>query len=549
MSALYPESQSPASFRVGPMPQTKELPTSAMRDAARDVSPQSIGTLQWTRVAGSAAGLAVAPDGSLWALSSSGGGVNKSIWHYASGTWTNISGSAASIAIGSGGTLYAVNGTTGGVYAYNGTSWSSLGGGARWVTTGADGAVYVLSNAHVVNGNSAIWKYASGAWTQQPGSGSQLVGSFDPNAYAVTGVGSISPNGYFVLNSSGGIYYYSPGTGYVHVPGSASGLAPATGGLFALGYPPSASGEGLFYFDYGSAGWTAKPGSGVSVAAGAGAGGTGMQLDIINAAYAIWTAPVVSTGPAKFYITNAATGELTTYTLSGTQSTPTITGFTAPWGVAVDASGKIHVANLGNGFSGTGSVTSYTATGTPTSPTITGLDYPFGLAVDASGKIYVANYGNNTVTTYSADGTPTAPTISTGLNEPSAVAVDSSGKIYVANFGGNSVTTYTAGGVQTTPTITAGVNHPHGVAVDSTGKIYVTNAGSSTLTSYMSNGTQTAPTIVSGLDYPFGVAVDAAGNIYVTNSTSNTLMTYSATGSQTAPTIAGLGEPTGLAIH
>ena len=149
---------------------------------------------------------------------------------------------------------------------------------ALLATPGVDGSVYVLSNAHIVNGNSAIWKYSGGAWTQQAGSGSQLANSFDPNIYTVSGVGTVNPNGYYVINSSGGIYYYSPGPGYLKFPGAASGLAPVNGGLFALGYPAKSGGEGLYYFDYFSANCTAEPGSGVFAAAGPETGGSDTEL-------------------------------------------------------------------------------------------------------------------------------------------------------------------------------------------------------------------------------------------------------------------------------
>lgn len=60
----------------------------------------------------------------------------------------------------------------------------------------------------------------------------------------------------------------------------------------------------------------------------------------------------------------------------------------------------------------TGGVTTYTSTGKKTKPTIIyDISYPKGVAVDANGKIYVANSGNNTVTTYKSDGTPTVPII------------------------------------------------------------------------------------------------------------------------------------------
>ena len=54
-------------------------------------------------------------------------------------------------------------------------------------------------------------------------------------------------------------------------------------------------------------------------------------------------------------------------------------------------------------------VSTYNADGTPTTPTISGFQYARGVAVDANGKIYVADDTAGTVTTYAADGTPTTP--------------------------------------------------------------------------------------------------------------------------------------------
>lgn len=236
----------------------------------------------------------------------------------------------------------------------------------------------------------------------------------------------------------------------------------------------------------------------------------------------------------KIYVANTFpndfTGNVTTYTPDGKQTTPTITaGIDFPLDVLVNKSGKIYVSNLegplSSGYvdrplsfptySGNGSVTTYKSDGTQTTPTITAsIAGPVGLAVDASGKIYVVNLYNNTVTTYNPDGTQTTPTITTGLDNPRGIAVDANGKIYVANYLGGpsnagSVTTYTPDGKQTTPTITAGIVKAQGVAVDANGKIYVTNyqgpgskGGFGSVTTYTANGTRTTPTISKGIVVP-----------------------------------------------
>jgi kumamolisin len=296
MNSLFPASVSPASFKVAAMPLQQGPAASTMSVKPQGAMPETIGGLAWSQVPGAASRLAVGPDGSLWALSTAPAGSNKYLYHYVNGTWSNVPGLAASIAVAPNGTLYAVNSSSGGVFAYNGSSWSALGGGADWVTTGADGSVYVLSNGNIVSGNSAIWKYSGGVWTQQPGIGSQLAGSFDANTYAISGVGTVAPNGFFVINAAGAVYYYSSTSGYVKFPGAASNVAPTGGGVFVLGYPSSAGGEEVYYFDYVTAGWTAEPGSGVTVAAGPGSGTYGTQLYVVSSSTAIYTTAVPSGG-------------------------------------------------------------------------------------------------------------------------------------------------------------------------------------------------------------------------------------------------------------
>ncbi len=65
MNATYPQSVSPASFKVAPMPQTQRLPASALPDALRGITPQSIESLHYSKLSGSAVSVAGAPDGSL----------------------------------------------------------------------------------------------------------------------------------------------------------------------------------------------------------------------------------------------------------------------------------------------------------------------------------------------------------------------------------------------------------------------------------------------------------------------------------------------------
>lgn len=296
MNADFPKSVSPHSIVPKAMPIATRLPSSAMDGlTTRTRRRMSLGALSWTQLPGAATSVAISKsDGSLWALSTQPAGSNKYIWHY-NGAWTNVPGLAASIAVDPNGDVYAVNSATGGVYELaskdalsNTPNWVSLGGGAVSVTAGVNEEAYVLSNSGITSGNSAIWKYAAGAWTQMPGAGSQIAGSFDLNTHTVGGL-TMNPDGFFVLNSSGGIYYYSPTVGYIQFPDAASSIGPSTGGVFALAYPASPNGEQVYYYDYSTNEWSSQAGSGVALAANGGIGGAAPQLYLINAGNQIWT--------------------------------------------------------------------------------------------------------------------------------------------------------------------------------------------------------------------------------------------------------------------
>jgi sugar lactone lactonase YvrE len=271
---------------------------------------------------------------------------------------------------------------------------------------------------------------------------------------------------------------------------------------------------------------------------------------------------------SSIYVSNSGDNNITVYAPNpnGTinespvaQINGTNTGLAEPYGIAVDASGKIYVANkLGGG--GSGSITVYAANPSGTinetplatiAGTGTGLNGPEAIALDASGNIYVANFAD-TITVYPPNPSGTlneAPlaTITgaaTQLTSPYGIAVDTTGKIYVANeLGGNnvgysgSITVYAAnpsGTLDETPLgeiigSNTGLNDPIGVAVDASGNICVVNFGGpsgSNVIVYAPNpsGVQNEvpfATIVgsaTGLGTSTAIALDSAGKIYISNS-------------------------------
>ena len=194
--------------------------------------------------------------------------------------------------------------------------------------------------------------------------------------------------------------------------------------------------------------------------------------------------------------------------LGSADGTGNVARFSSPWGIGVDSTGTVYVADSGNhtirkitpagvvttlagraGFSGsadgTGSVARFSS--------------PAGLAVDTGGNIYVADTGNHTireitpagvVTTLaglvgssgSADGTGTVAR----FNGPTGIAMDQNWtkNVYVADTGNHTIREVTPNGVVTTVAGLAG------------------NAGSS-------NGVGSA----ARFQFPDAIAANDVGNI------------------------------------
>jgi sugar lactone lactonase YvrE len=202
-------------------------------------------------------------------------------------------------------------------------------------------------------------------------------------------------------------------------------------------------------------------------------------------------------------------------TVAGTGGTGSLNGpaasatFSEPSGIAVDGSGNLFITDASNNkireissggvvstFAGSGAIGSADGTGTAAS-----FYYPYGIAIDGSGNLYVADARNNKirkitsagiVTTFAgsgspgaADGTGTAAT----LNYPTGIAIDTAGNLYVADNSNNEIRMITPSGVVTTiagstksgdtdGTGTAAVfEYPYGIAIDKSGNIYVTDQG------------------------------------------------------------------------
>ncbi len=265
-----------------------------------------------------------------------------------------------------------------------------------------------------------------------------------------------------------------------------------------------------------------------------------------------------------------------------------------PAGVAVDASGNVYFTNPIQGtisiirpgeaattYAGTGAFLNegdHVVDGPVASATFA---QPQGLAIDASGRIYVADgYSNSirvitpgaapTVTTlagsgiagYQGAGSTDGPLASARFFSPAGVAVDGAGNIYVADAGNNTVRKISGGFVTTLAGLAGSsgwvdgngsaarfhtgnfpvniqsggfVGNFVGIAVDQEGSnVYLADLGNQSVRKITSGGTVTTiaasgnspnfmGTTATGFAgvTPQGLAVDGSGNLYVVNAGSN----------------------------
>ena len=257
--------------------------------------------------------------------------------------------------------------------------------------------------------------------------------------------------------------------------------------------------------------------------------------------------------------------------------------FNAPYGVAVDSSGNVYVADTGNStirlLTQSGGVwTASTIAGLAGSSGFTDgnnsaarFRFPMGLVVDGSGSIYVADEGNSIIREITPSGANWSVNTIAGLarnagsadgnnnnarfNNPSGIAVDVYTNIYVADklsctirklvmSGGNWVVSTIAGQASKSGNAdgagsTARFSNPTGIAVNSGGNLYVADEGNNTIRILSPAGTNWTVFTAAGLagssgnvdgfgtavrfNGPYGIAVDVCTNVYVADSINNTI--------------------------
>jgi N-acetylneuraminic acid mutarotase len=350
-----------------------------------------------------------------------------------------------------------------------------------------------------------------------------------------------------------------------------SAVKPAAYLIIPLGHIASQAGNGVLGYS----------GDGGPAASAEFSSPTGVAVDSSGNLY------IVDADNNRIRKVTASTGIITTVAGNGTAGysgdggAATSAELDTPFGVAVDASGNLYIVDVNNDrirkvTASTGIITTVAGNGTwgysgdGGTATSAELFSPFGVAVDASGNLYIADSGNNRIrkvtastgiiTTVAGNGTGgyTGDSgVATGaeLNSPYGVAVDASGNIYIVDSGNNRIRKVTAStGVITTMAgngtagysgdsgagTSAELNSPFGVAVDASGNLYIADtynlvirkvtASTGIITTVAGNGTAGSSgdggaATSAELSYPTAVEVDSPGNVYIADYNNNKVRT------------------------
>ena len=270
-----------------------------------------------------------------------------------------------------------------------------------------------------------------------------------------------------------------------------------------------------------------------------------------------------------------------------------------PFGVAVDASGNLFVADTDNavirkvdinslittvaGIYNPGGFGGYSGDGGPA--TNGAMFWPYAVAVDASGDLFIADTGNSVVRKVSTNGIiSTVAGIFNGgsggysgdggaatnakVYWPCGVAVDAFGNLFIADSGNNVIRKVDTNGIITTvagrgnsgysgdggAATNARLNQPFAVAVDALGNLFIADTFNSVIRKVNTNGiiTTVAGTGITGysgdggaatnasLYWPSDITIDAFGNLFVADTYNNVIRKVDPSGM--IETVAGTGN-------
>ena len=167
---------------------------------------------------------------------------------------------------------------------------------------------------------------------------------------------------------------------------------------------------------------------------------------------------------------------------------------------------------------------------------------PYGVTVDSSGNVYVADHSNQRIVKW-APGATEGISIITGIY-PYGIHVDGSGNIYLSDHNNHRVLKYTLSAGSYTQSIVAGgngqgsglnqLNYPYGIHVDGSETIYVVDPNNHRIMKWSKDASQGI--VVAGgkgqgdalnqLSNPRDLAVDSSGNIYIADRSNHRIVKW-----------------------
>ena len=239
-----------------------------------------------------------------------------------------------------------------------------------------------------------------------------------------------------------------------------------------------------------------------------------------------------------------------------------------PFGVALDGLGNGFIADTSNQRirrvdAATGIITTVAGDGFGGSSgdggpaTSARLFHPTGVALDGTGNLFIADLGNHRIrkvdtsgiiTTVAGDGFGGfsgygGPATSASLNLPHGVALDGAGNLFIADQFKHRIRKVDTSGIITTvagngsatfpgdggPATSARLFHPTGVALDGAGNLFIADSSnhrvrkvdtSGIITTVAGNGSfgfsgDGGPATSARLGSPSGVALDSSGNLFI----------------------------------